>query len=208
MKLSELVIFKSVFSQTINKQQIDSIKTMNTKTKTILFVTCPKSLMSGANPALKLPQGRDLVKKMQNLLPAQPPLVYVGTGKRHYQMWTILGFSFEGTSFTTTVGGPEIRQHNGMLLADGQHIELAYCSNVGLTGGLLALLAEAPDYAVVICDQHLLFHIGEPAALYDKLHGKIYLALMPDQKEPLKCSDIGIHLLEPVEIHEALPDDL
>lgn len=102
------------------------------------------------------------VSALKPLLPANPPLIICGAGKRHDDIREALNFNGSPTIWTPSVGGPEsleiIEGKKMVIMADGKTVPLeSFPVGKDRTAAMLAVLEDAPDNAVICA--------GRPAAI-------------------------------------------
>lgn len=117
---------------------------------------------TGINPGMT-EAGFSQVNALKTLVPADPPLIICGAGKRHDDVRVALDFPGSPTVvWTPSVGGPEslekIDGRNMVVMADGKTVPLeSFPVGKDRTAAMLAVLEDAPDNAVICA--------GRPAAI-------------------------------------------
>ncbi|OGE87798.1 MAG: hypothetical protein A3J07_03745 [Candidatus Doudnabacteria bacterium RIFCSPLOWO2_02_FULL_49_13] len=132
---------------------------------------------TGANPNMT-PVGFSQVQALQNRLPSQPSMVLVGTGRRHLDVATALGYitchrsvrlRHPDTRFTPVVGGPEslekIKGEDLILLADGATLPRnLYTGTEDGAQSMIQLLLTLPDNSVICAGRPSMILLGKKDA--------------------------------------------
>lgn len=175
--------------------------------KKTVYVVTHGDKSSGANPGMTA-SGFEQVRALRPLLPpgSEIPVVYVGTGKRHIDVYNVLDLVCLPTRWTASVGGPEslekIHGQDIVVFANGTPVTRAsYTTTDDGLASMVAVLNNAPHNSVICAGRPSMIMLGKK----DAKSGAVYRITFesPDPGNPgIKFEGTPVPALDNLEIQE------